>query len=190
MKKYSCLADRELYSLSGRGDELAFSELVARYQSFSYGVAYSILRAPEDAADAAQDAFLRLWRSAPSHRGDCEVRTWLYTLTKTAALDVLRSRRAHAAVSVDELAEPQDTSPSPVEEAERRETIDEVRSAILSLPEAQREIIVMRELHEMSYGEIAKALDIDIGTVKSRLSRARAALRSALRASLGEDFSP
>ena len=194
MKKYGALSDKELYSLTKRGDEAAFSELVSRHESFSFGVAFSVLHNSEDAADAVQDAFLRLWRAAGKYRGECEVKSWLYTLTKTAALDILRSRSAHAVISSDELsetgAEPEDPSPTPEEEAGRQELIREVRAAIDALPEAQREAIVMRELHGMSYIEIANATDSDIGTVKSRLSRARAALAEILNKSLGENFSP
>ena len=84
----------------------------------------------------------------------------------------------------------EDPSPTPEEEAGRQELIREVRAAINALPDAQREVIVMRELHGMSYIEIANATGSDIGTVKSRLSRARAALAEILKKSLGENFSP
>lgn len=186
MKKTQNSSDRELFELTQGGDEAAFSELVRRYEAFVYSIAYDILRDREDAADASQDAFLKLWRTAGSWRGDCEVKTWIYRIAKTTSLDAVRARSSRATVQADDSPETDTgTSPSPEEEVERREEIRIVRDAVHALPEAYREVLVMREFQSMSYREIADAADIDIGTVKSRLSRARAELYDILRKKLG-----
>ena len=186
MKKPKDVSDRELFELTKRGDEAAFSELVMRYESFVFSIAYDVLRDREDAADASQDAFLKLWRTADSWRGGCEVKTWIYRIAKTTALDAVRARASRATVGIDDAPEADaDTFPSPEEEVERREDIRIVREAVYALPETYREVLVMREFQSMSYREIAEAADIDIGTVKSRLSRARAELYDIIRKRLG-----
>lgn len=185
MKNYESLHDRELYRLTGEGDEAAFSELVRRYETFVFRIAFDVLRAEDDAADAAQDAFLKLWRGASGWRGECEVKTWIYRIAKTSALDRARSRASRTTVPLEDVTDTADASPTPDEELERRERVRAVREAIAELPEAYREVIVMRELHGMSYREIAEAAGIDMGTVKSRISRARAELGEILKEKLG-----
>lgn len=184
MKNYDSLSDRELYRLTGAEDETAFSLLLRRYETFVFRIAYDVLRTEDDAADAAQDAFLKLWRGAAGWRGDCEVKTWIYRVAKTAALDRARSRTLRVTVPLEDAAETADISPTPEEEFERRERIITVRKAIEELPDAHREVIVMRELCDMSYREISEAAGIDMGTVKSRISRARAELYEILKEKL------
>ena len=186
MKRYREWTDRELYAASVR-DERAFEELVTRYERFVYNVAYGVLGSGDDAADAAQDAFLKLWRSAPGWRGECEVKTWIYRISRSTALDVARARAQRTAAPIEEAASVADTSPTPEEQIETRDKIRVVREAIDSLGDAYREIIELREICGMSYREIAEAAGIDIGTVKSRLSRARAELYTILKEKLGED---
>ncbi len=184
MRRYRELEDRELYVLAGKLDEAAFEELVTRYESFVYNIAFGVLKNADDAADAAQNAFLKLWRSASGWRGECEVKTWIYRIAKTSSLDAARLRASSASVPLDETIEVEDTSLTPEENVERAETARIVREAIAELPEAYREVIELRELGEMSYREIAEATGADIGTVKSRLSRARAELCAILKKKL------
>lgn len=185
--KPGSMSDAELLRRAGKGDEEAFAELAVRYEKFVFSVAFDVVRSREDASDASQDALLKLWRTASSWRGGCEVKTWIYRIAKTSALDVLRSRASRVSVPFDEaFAEVEDDAPQPDEAAERKEDVSAVRAAIDSLPEQYREVIVMRELQDMSYKEIAEAAGIDIGTVKSRLSRARAELFEKLRDKIGK----
>lgn len=188
MKKYAVNTDRELYRLTARGDEAAFSELVKRYESLVFTVAYGVLHDRDDAADAAQEAFLKLWRGAAGWRGECEVKSWIYRIAKTSALDAARSRSARFSVSFeDTFSEAEDTAPTPEEETERRDTAEIVRRAVASLPETHREVIELREFAGLSYREIAETAGVDIGTVKSRLSRARAELYEILKDKIGDD---
>ena len=171
------MTDQELYRLSAEGSEDAFSELLKRNESMAYNVAYSILRDREDAFDAAQEALLRVWRSAGKYKGRCAVKSWIYGIAKNAALDAARAKRSHMTASLDEIA---DAADSAEEEASRRDDIENVRAAISMLPEHYREAIELRELYDMSYEEISEAAGIPIGTVKSRLARAHEALRAIL----------
>ena len=186
-QRISALPDRELYRLTGHGDEPAFSELVTRYESFVFGITFDVLRNRDDAADAAQDAFLKVWRTAKDWRGDCEVKSWIYRIAKTTAIDCARARSARVTSPIDESFDTADTSPTPEEEIEARERDRIVRDAVASLPDAHREVIMLREFGSMSYREIAETTGVDIGTVKSRLSRARAELYDILKEKLSAD---
>lgn len=138
----------------------------------------------EDAADAAQEAFLSAWRGLPSFRGEAGFSTWLYRLTSNAAIDQLRrSRRQREEASLDAGDLPLDVpdgQPGPQEAAESTELQKAVADGLRQLSEDHRQILLMREYQELSYDEIAQALEVDLGTVKSRISRARRALRKIL----------
>lgn len=136
--------------------------------------------------EAAQDAFLALWRGIGSYREDASFSTWLYRLTVNACLDLLRrEKRRGDELSLDGEDAPadlRDTRPGPEEAAERAETRLLLREAMLSLPPEYRQILLLRETEQLSYAEIEAVTGLAAGTVKSRLSRARLALRNALAA--------
>ena len=144
----------------------------------------------EDGEDVAQNAFLKAWRSLPTFRGDCAFSTWLYRITVNCARDHSRMEARHPTTSLsaagDDEEEMQIEIPVwegddvPESAMERRETIRLVRAAIRDLPEDMRTILVLRDMEELSYAEIADLLHLEVGTVKSRLNRARAALKTAL----------
>lgn len=177
------------------GDDDAFGEIVELYQKLVYNAVCRVLssngRATDSAEEIAGDAFVKAWRSIKLFRGDCAFSTWLYRIAVNTAKDVLRSERRHATLSItgedDEDGETREwdipvTSGDSVPEyaLDRKETILEVRRAIEALPEDMRRIIVMRDINDMQYGDIAKVLGVELGTVKSRLNRARAALKKIL----------
>ena len=174
----------ELTRRAGKGDENAFAELVRLYEKKVYNLALRICGNPEDAADAAQEAFLSAWKGLPNFRGDAGFSTWLYRLTSNAAIDCLRrSRRQRGEASLDneELRlDAVDDAPSPQEQAEDAELRQAVMAGLDQLSEDHRQVLTLRELQELSYEEIASVLDVDLGTVKSRISRARGALRKIL----------
>lgn len=178
------MTDRELTIRAAKGDEPAFSELVERYQDKVYRLTLRICLNPEDAQDAAQEAFLSAWRGLPRFRGEAEFSTWLYHLASNAAIDQLRrAKRSRGNLSLDDEELPfdaVDTSPSPQETAESRELSGAVQRAMAALSPGHRQILALREIRELQYEEIAAILSLDLGTVKSRLSRARAALRKKL----------
>lgn len=174
------------------GDQSAFSELVERYQSMVYNLAYHSLRSADDAFDASQDVFIKVYRSLGSFRGDCKFSTWVYRIAQNTVRDYIRARsRRIAPVSLSDYSDDDcearqldipDSDPmaSPSETLERKLREEAVHEAILSLSDTHREIIIMREIECKSYDEIAERLGLELGTVKSRLNRARLAVKEYL----------
>lgn len=174
----------ELARAAAGGDEAAFGELVRLHEKKVYNLALRMCGNPEDAADAAQDAFLAAWKGLPGFRGESGFSTWLYRLTSNAAIDLLRrTRRQRAASSLDDESlrlDAVDEAPSPQARAEGEELREAVLAGFARLSEDHRQALTLRELQELSYEEIASVLEVDLGTVKSRISRARGALRKIL----------
>lgn len=173
--------DRQLVALAQNGDPEAFAQLVRHYQKMVYNLALGKTGSHHDAEEVTQTAFLKAWQSIRSFQGKAAFSSWLYRLTVNAAIDLLRQRRAPA-LSLDDPDLPPlaDEDPGPEEAslaAERRRLLWQ---AIDRLPEAQRAPLVLREMEGLSYREIAQVLDLEEGTVKSRLARARLLLRRLL----------
>jgi len=178
------------------GDTEAFGQLSLTYERFVYHTALRVLRAQggraEDGEDVAQNALFKAWRSLDSFRGECAFSTWLYRITVNCARDHCRAEIRRPAVSLT-LSEDEDgisqeidipvTDGDEIPEfaLERQETVLAVRRAIQSLPPDMRQVILLRDIQELSYAEIADLLGIEVGTVKSRINRGRQALREALR---------
>ena len=176
------------------GDKDALSALVQSQQTYVYSIAMSLMHNPADAADMTQEAFVRLLRSLHTYRAETKFTTWLYRLVTNICLDGLR-RRGRGVDSLDEptgshsgedavtpgerLAD-KDRWTHPEEEVELRESAAEVRNALSRLPTAQRLALTLHYFEEMRYEDIAIVLSIPIGTVMSRLSRARDKLRRLL----------
>ncbi len=178
------------------GDDNAFGELVGKYERFVYNTACRVLSCaghPIDAAeDIAQESFIKMWHALPSFRGDCCFSTWLFRITVNTAKDHIRHAIRHQTFSLtrddndeEEISEwdvPVTAGDEIPEEAlERSETQKEIRRAIESLPEDQRAVVVMRDIHELSYHEISRVLGLELGTVKSRINRGRANLKKLLK---------
>ena len=163
------------------GDTNAFEELVLEYEKKVYNVALRMLNNREDAADMTQEAFIKAYNSLSGFRGDSKFSVWLTRIVSNLCLDFLRSRNRRPTVSLsmeDEDGEDvqldiADTSQSPEQLLERSLTRESVRRGLQSLPEDYREILLLREIQGLSYDEIAAALDIEVGTVKSRIFRGR-----------------
>lgn len=170
-------------------DDSAMSEIVSRYERMIYHIAYRSASSPEDAADITQETFLKAWRSLHTFRGDCALSTWLCRIAISCACDFARAKKRRFALPLqprgeenEPVTEPPvtDVSCLPEEAALRQMEIAAVREAIDNLPDDQRIIVTMRDLGDMSYNDIADALGIELGTVKSRLNRARAAVKDFL----------
>ena len=178
------MTEMELVRAAAGGDEAAFSELVRMYENKAYHLALRMCGNGEDASDVAQDAFLAAWRGLPSFRGESGFSTWLYRLVSNAAIDHLRrTKHQRGSVSLDDEElnlDTADTAPGPQESAEGIELQQAVQDGLKQLGDDHRTVLVMREVQELSYEEISHALEIDLGTVKSRISRARNALRKIL----------
>ena len=184
------LAIERLVQMSAEGNEKSFSQLVSIYEDSVFNMAMYITKNREDALDVSQEVFLKLWRTLESFRGECSIKSYLMKLTKNTALDLKRRNSYRQTVSLTmendegELSQLDiaDTSEdaNPQEAYLRRERIEKVRRAISELDEEHRQVIVMREMNGMSYREISDALGINEGTVKSRINRARSALKKIL----------
>ena len=165
----------ELVRAAAKGRTDAFEELVRLHEKKVYALTLRMCGNPEDARDAAQEGL-------PSFRGEAGFSTWLYRLASNAAIDQLRRnrrQREEASLDAGEMDTP-DQSPGPQEAAEGSELQRAVADGLASLSEDHRRILLLREYQELSYDEIAQTLDMDLGTVKSRISRARRALRKIL----------
>ncbi|MBE7044631.1 MAG: sigma-70 family RNA polymerase sigma factor [Ruminococcaceae bacterium] len=164
------------------GDRRAFSELVEMYQQRVIRLAYSMLSDYEDANDAAQETLVRVFYAIPNFRGDCSFYTWVYRILRNVCTDFLRKRwedmysMEQDQETVDAQLEP-DKSFSPEHLIEKQETQRQVREAIALLDNDSRWVLILYELEGHSYEDIAEILMLPIGTVKSRISRAREKLR-------------
>ena len=169
-----------------KGDQDAFAALVHQYEKRVYALAIRMCGNPDDAAEAAQEAFLSAWQGLPFFRGDASFSTWLYRLTANACVDLLRREGRHRSAAGPSLNDEElnldvpDAAPTPQEAAERRALREEIEAGLSALSPEHRQVLVLREMHQLSYEEIASVLQLDLGTVKSRISRGRKQLRNFL----------
>ena len=167
-----------------QGDADAFEQLVLRYQDKVYHLALRSCGSPQDAEEIAQEAFLSAWKGLPAFRGEAAFSTWLYRLTLNACSDHFRRQKGQGApLSLDDeqlRLDIPDQGRQPQELVEEKERQEMVQKALLSLSPEHRQVLLLRELQQLSYQEIAQALEMDPGTVKSRIHRARNQLREIL----------
>lgn len=191
------MTEQDIISKAKNGDQDAFGQLVLAHQNKVYSLCVHLLGSREEAEDMAQEAFLKAWRSLDSFLGESSFSTWMHRLTTNLCLDHLRkqTRRQNisVAVSLDDeeaaIPEPAGQTGDPHEALERGERRRALAKGLQELPEHYRRPLVMREVGGMSYQEIAAALELDLGTVKSRIARARETLRKILLRD-GNFFSP
>lgn len=170
------------------GSAEAFEQLVLKYQTAVYNLCLRMTGDPEDAADMTQESFLKAWRNLESFQGNSAFSTWLYRLASNTCLDHLRSVKRKPQLSLvmeDEDGEAQaldvpDSAPSPEEQVIALDEQSRLNDALQALEEDQRQILILRAVNGLSYTEIAEALHLKEGTVKSRLARAREQLRKKL----------
>ena len=169
------------------GDLGAFEELVRAYQADVYRFAYHLTRDRATAEDVTQEAFVNAWRRLDTFRGG-SFRSWLFTIAANRARDDLRRAARRPQVSLDAARDdpehadldPPDRGPTPEAAAEQAELREALESALRALPPDWREVVVLSDIHGLDYAEIAAATGVALGTVKSRLSRARARLREVI----------
>jgi len=184
MRETGSLTDADLLAEAKRervyGHSYAFEEILHRYERLVFHVARRYFSGIEDAMDASQEAVIKIYNGIlrVTLPEDGSLKAWICTVTARSCLDGLRKRRP-ATVEISEGIYTQ-TSPSAEENAAANERVRDIIGAISNLPEAHRIVIILRDIQDLSYEEIATALEISVGTVKSRLSRARTSLKKAL----------
>ncbi len=186
--------DAELVARVQRGDRHAFDLLVLKYQRKIMRLLSRMIRDPAEIEDVAQEAFIKAYRALPQFRGDSAFYTWLYRIAINTARNWLATNKRHSTQSFaqenaegetfDESDNLTDNS-TPESELASRQIAQTVNQAIEDLPEALRNAIVMREIDGMSYEDIAQSMNCPIGTVRSRIFRAREAISTRLRPILG-----
>lgn len=183
------MTEQELVERAKKGDETAFEVLVTDNEKRIYNLCRRLTGNPEDAAELTQEAFLNAWRGLSRFQGESSFSTWLYRLASNACIDFLRKEKRRQnlsmTVSLDDEEEARqvelpDERYAPEQELERTEVRQAVAAGLERLTPEHRQVLVMREINGLSYAEIGAVLGLEEGTVKSRIARARNALRKVL----------
>ncbi|WHH59938.1 sigma-70 family RNA polymerase sigma factor [Petroclostridium sp. X23] len=171
------------------GDMAAFEQLIENYQKKVFNIAYRILGNPDDASDMAQEVFLKVYKSISNFKEESSLSTWIYRIATNVCLDEVRKRKKAAVVSINSTiqledgeinVQMEDEGPGPDQLVEEKELREEVRKAIESLNDEHKVAIILRDINGFSYEEISNILQCSLGTVKSRINRARNALKNIL----------
>jgi RNA polymerase sigma-70 factor (ECF subfamily) len=178
--------DLELIHRSQAGDTEAFGEIVTKYRGKIYTLLYGMVRNENDAWDLAQDGFLRAWRLIHKFEGRSSFYTWLYSLTVNLAIESLRRKRRCAEVELDDAIPC--SLPSPRANYRRTEIRQHINAALSQLSPEHRVVIVLKEIEGLQYQQIAKTLNLSIGTVMSRLFNGRKKLQSLLRPIYNQNY--
>ena len=185
--------EKELIRRVLDGDHTAFAEIVSLHEDKVFRLCLRMTGNREDAEDLAQEAFVKAWRGLRFYKQEAAFSTWLYRLTSNVCIDFLRQKKRRVAQSLtlqDEeqtLIEIPDPAPAPDEQAQTQEVRHCIAAAMGQLEEESRLVLMLRVVDELSYDEIAQITDLKVGTVKSRLARAREKLRKIL-LQTGNDF--
>lgn len=181
--------DAVLIRQSQEGDRSAFDTLIHKYEARAYQYAFRLTRNSDEAADIVADAFVRVHNALSNFRGQSAFGTWLYRILTNCYLDQRKRERNRQHLSIESSLQLEDgeverqfedPTAGPGERAERSARESAIQAALADMPEYQQAMLVMYHAEALSYEEIAEALDLPLGTVKSRLNRARIALREVL----------
>ena len=185
------MSEEQLIRRAQQGDNVAFEELLLLHQKKVYNLCLRMSANPDDALDLSQEAFLRAWRSLGQYQFEASFSTWLFRLTSNICIDFLRRKKRRQETSLTEsyddsdegaeLSVP-DAQPGPEQQAMTNETKIELARAIEQLSPEHREILQLRVIEDLQYEQIADILGVRVGTVKSRLARARLSFRKILKA--------
>jgi RNA polymerase sigma-70 factor (ECF subfamily) len=177
--KVSQLLELELTRRSQAGDTEAFGELVTKYRGKIFATICYIVGNESEAWDLAQEGFVKAWRSIHRFQGRSSFHTWLYSITLNLAIDSLRRKGRRQEIQLDEAIP--SYLPSPRVDCERAETREHINTALAQLSPEHRAVVVLKDIEDMQYREIAEALHLSIGTVMSRLFYGRKKLQSFLK---------
>ena len=193
------MQDAELIRRAANGDEQAFEQILSQHEKSVYNLCLRMTGNPDDAMDLSQEVFLRVWRNLRGYQFDAAFSTWLFRIASNACIDFLRSKRRRQDVSltVEDAESGEETernlpdpAPMPEEVLLDREQKRQVLAAMQELPPDYREILQLRVVENLPYEQIAEILNVKLGTVKSRLARARDQLRKNLTARNFYDSEP
>ena len=183
--------DVELVKRCQAGDSSAFNDLITRYRSKVFTMIYGMVQNEQDAWDLAQEGFLKAWKSIHRFKGESSFYTWLYRIMTNVTIDSLRRKGIRGEAEFDDRIAPVNvepgsrttpsSSPLPNKKLEHREIRERINEAIAKLSPEHRAVIVMKEIEDLQYSEIAEILSCSLGTVMSRLFYARKKLQSLLR---------
>ena len=190
-RKSEAKKDLDLVLRCQKGDEVAFSLLVSRYQRKVFTIALGMVKNPDDAMDIAQDAFIKVHRYIGNFQGSSSFYTWLYRIIVNLSIDHLRKIKKHTSSEFDEHVHKRenqdgrgvmstDLGNNPSRAVGRKELAAKIQAAIEELPPYHRAVIIMREVEGMSYSEMAKTMKVSKGTIMSRLHHARQKLQRSL----------
>ncbi|MGB3366667.1 MAG: sigma-70 family RNA polymerase sigma factor [Acidaminobacteraceae bacterium] len=188
-------AEKKLIQNATNGDLKSFEELIKTYQLYAYNISLKMMGNEEDAKDTAQDALIKVYKNLKSFKGDSTFSTWLYRIVMNTCKDELRRRKN--LISIDEKMEVEDgeiglqlesTSYNPVTEYERSDIKEKMQIALSKLPDNNKSVIILRDIHGYSYEEISKIEDIAIGTIKSRINRGRKLLKDIIKNEMHKEF--
>lgn len=183
------LSDVILIERAQKGDRDAFDQLVSKYEAKAYQYAFRLTRNQDEACDVVADAFVRVYNALHNFKGQSAFTTWLYRILTNCFLDIRKKQSNRPSTSLEATLQTsegeverefEDDAPTPHEETEKSERASRIERAVKMLPEFQRAMIVMYHGESLTYEEIAASLDLPVGTVKSRLNRARLSLRELL----------
>ncbi len=168
----------DLFLLAKKGNGAAFEQIVLRTEKEIYNLALSITRSREDAEDATQETYMRLWKSLEDYKG-ASAKSYIFKTARNISIDIVRKKNKREIIDLDEAVtlEDSDSDLRPDEAYIKKLTVETVRECIYSLPLPMRELIVMRDIDGLTYAEMASVLGIPEGSVKSGLFRARERLR-------------
>jgi RNA polymerase sigma-70 factor (ECF subfamily) len=185
------VSELDLVKRCQAGDTEAFDELVARYRTRVFSMIYNMVHSEQDAWDLAQDSFVKAWKSIRRFRGRSSFYTWLYRIVMNVTIDWVRKKQVKPAAEFNDATQLKEIDPAsktvpkadalPYETMERSEIRERIDQAVAQLTPEHRAVILMKEIEEMQYHEIAEALGCSIGTVMSRLFYARKKLQNLLR---------
>ncbi|MBX7131997.1 MAG: sigma-70 family RNA polymerase sigma factor [Fimbriimonadaceae bacterium] len=186
---YGLSDDAVLIRRCQQGDRTAFNDLVHRHEKRAYQYAFRLTSNPDEASDIVADAFIRIYNALQNFRSQSAFTTWMYRILTNCYLDLKKKEKNKQTVSLEQTMQTssgeverqiEDDGPGPDLEVEKIAREQAVQDAIQQLPEYQRAMLVMYHVEMLSYEQIAEALDLPLGTVKSRLNRARLSLRELL----------
>ncbi|MDQ2085267.1 sigma-70 family RNA polymerase sigma factor [Herbivorax sp. ANBcel31] len=184
------MSEKELIEQAKSGSIEAFEQLIEKCQKKVFNIAFKMMGNYEDASELAQEAFIKAYKSIKKFKGDSLFSTWIYRITTNVCLDELRKRKNKKVISLDEYIkydgeeikrQVKDESPGPEKVFEKREIKNIMKKCIDSLPIEYKTVVVLRDIQGFSYEEIAKIIKCPEGTVKSRINRARKALKDILK---------